>query len=255
MAGTDHTKEAQLGGPAIILVVPQMGENIGKAARAMYNFGLTDLRMVAPRDGWPNDKAVAAASGADIVIEKAQIFDRLEEAVADLQMVYATTARDRHMVKPVVTPSEAAAQIRASEAKGAACGILFGGEKAGLKNEDVVLAQKVVSVPVNPAFASLNLAQAVLLMAYEWFQVADETAPESVDLLGADWATNAELVGLFEHLEAELDQAGFLFPPEKREPMVRNIRNILQRVPLTSQDTQTLRGIVKALAHGRPPRR
>ena len=255
MAGTDHTKAATLGGPAIILVVPQMGENIGKAARAMYNFGLTDLRMVAPRDGWPNDKASATASGADIVIENARIFERLEDAIADLQFVLATTARDRHMVKPVVTPSEAAAQLRAVESKGGACGILFGGEKAGLKNEHVVLAQKVVSVPVNPAFASLNLAQAVLLMAYEWFQAADRTDSESLDILGSDWATGAEIVGLFEHLEAELDASGFLFPPEKREPMIRNIRNIFQRVPLTSQDTQTLRGIIKALAQGRPPRR
>ena len=184
-------------GPAIILVVPQMGENIGKAARAMYNFGLTDLRMVTPRDGWPNEKAISAASGADVVIEQAKIFNQLEDAVGDLQLVLATTARDRHMVKPVITPAEAAGQIRAAEQKGLACGILFGGEKAGLKNEHAVLAQKLVSVPVNPAFASLNLAQAVLLMAYEWFQAADSTAPESIELLGSEMATSAELVGFF----------------------------------------------------------
>ena len=255
MAGTDHTKQNQKsGGPAIILVVPQMGENIGKAARAMFNFGLTDLRMVAPRDGWPNDKAVATASGATHVIENAQIFASVEEAVADLTCIYATTARDRHMVKPVVTPAKAAKELRQAEALGHGCGILFGGEKAGLKNDDVVLAQKVVSVPVNPAFASLNLAQAVLLMAYEWFQAADATPAESIHFLGAEPATSGELVGLFEHLEAELDASGFLYPPEKRDRMVRNIRNTLQRVGLSNQEVQTFRGMIKALAHGRPPR-
>ncbi len=252
MAGTDHTQSPVLGGPAIILVKPQMGENIGASARAMYNFGLTDLRLVAPRDGWPNDKAVAMASGADVVINAAQVFDTTTEAVAPLHHVYATTARDRYMVKPVMTAEAAAQDMRARAARGEAVGILFGGEKAGLHNDDVAIADTIVTVPVNPAFASINLAQAVLLLGYEWFKQGDETPPVVTQADHTLPATREEILAFFEHLEAALDDAGFLFPLEKRPGMVRNLRNMWHRVALTHQDVQTLRGIIKALQRADP---
>src|SRR6266446_10813523 len=169
MAGTDYRRPSIAGGPAIVLVNPQLGENIGTATRAMFNCGLTDLRLVAPRDGWPSDKARSAASGADSVIDAARLFDTVEAALGDLQRVYATTARDRFMVKRVVTPRQAAGEMRRFVAAGEGCGILFGPERAGLVNDHVSLADTVISVPLNPAFSSLNLAQAVLLVGYEWF--------------------------------------------------------------------------------------
>ncbi len=251
MAGTDHSREPVLGGPTVILVKPQLGENIGAAARAMYNFGLTDLRLVAPRDGWPNEKAVAMASGADVVIENARVFETTEAALEDLHHVYATTARDRHMVKPVMTAQGTARDIRSRRDDGQKVGILFGGERAGLDNDDVALADTVVTIPVNPAFASLNLGQAVLLVAYEWFKHKDETPDEVLELHRTVPATRAELLAFFDHLERALDDAGFLFPPEKRPAMVRNLRNMWHRVALTHQDVQTLRGIIVALEKGR----
>ncbi len=255
MAGTDRTREQVTGGPAVILVVPQLGENIGTAARAMLNFGLTDLRLVAPRDGWPNARAVAAASGAEEVIQGARLFDEVGAAVADLHTVFATTARRRQMVKPVLTPEEAARRLRADHAQDLKTGLLFGGERAGLDNDAISLAHAIVQVPVNPAFASLNLAQAVLLMAYEWFRSTDETPAARLDLHGSRPASGQEMADLFAHLEAELDEAGFLFPPEKRPAMVRNIRAMLTRAGFSEQEVRTLRGIIKALSHGRPPRR
>lgn len=251
MAGTDHTQDPILGGPTIILVKPQMGENIGAAARAMYNFGLTSMRLVAPRDGWPNEKAVTMASGADIVIEQAQVFETVEAAIADLNSVWATTARDRHMIKPVATASEAAHAMRTQSAAGSNVGVLFGGERAGLHNDHVALADTILTIPVNPAFASLNLGQAVLLVAYEWFKQADETPPVQLDLHKTYPARREDMIMFFEHLERELDAVGFLFPPEKRPAMVRNLRNMWHRADLTYQDVQTLRGIIVALRKGK----
>jgi tRNA/rRNA methyltransferase len=255
MAGTDQTRrnDAPAGAtPAIILVSPQLGENIGTAARAMLNFGLTDLRLVTPRDGWPNERARAAASGADIVIDQAQLHDASAAAVADLDYVIATTARPRDMVKPVLTPETAAAKLREVIGDGRKAGVLFGPERTGLTNDDVVLADAVMMVPVNPAFASLNLAQAVLLLGHEWFKAADATPPERIDYLETRPATKEELLGFFEHLEGELDRFGFLKPPEKRPSMIRNLRNMFQRASMTEQEVRTMRGVVAALTRRVP---
>lgn len=234
-------------GPAIILVRPQLGENIGKAARAMLNFGLTDLRIVAPRDGWPNPSAHPASAGADAVLEKARIFATAQEAVADLQWVYATTARPRELIKDVVTPRRAARDIRAQLSEGIKVGVLFGPEAAGMTNDEIALAEKIISVPLNPKFKSLNLAQAVLLVAYECWQ-ADDTTPESqLFTNGGVPATREQLLGFFEHLEEELDKGGFLRPPEKRPSMVRNLRSMFERAHLMAHEVRTLRGIIKAL--------
>lgn len=228
--------------PAIILVRPQLGENIGKVARAMGNFGLEDLRIVKPRDGWPNPDAVPSAAGADWILSKAQVFERLEDAIADCHDVFATTARRRDMVKPAMTPREAGRAI----GSGGKTAVLFGAEAAGLSNDEVVLASIIISFPCNPDFSSFNLAQAVLLVAYEWFLAGEEgDKPETTDLT---MATRDELVGFLTQLEDELDQTGFLRPVEKRPQMVRNIRNIFTRLPLADQEVRTLRGIVKSLA-------
>jgi len=237
--------------PSVILVRPQLGQNVGMAARAMANFGLTDLRIVAPREGWPNEWAIKAASGADWVLEEARLFDTVTEAVADMHYLVATTARQREMLKPVVTAEAAATEMRAKTAQGLRCGILFGPERSGLENDDVTLAQAVLRIPVDARFTSINLAQAVLLVGYEWFKSADATPPEVLDP-GHTWpANNAELVGLFEHLERELDTAGFLFPPEKRPAMVRNLRNIFIRANMMEQEVRALRGVVTSLATAR----
>ena len=237
--------------PAIILVAPQLGQNVGTAARAMANFGLTDLRIVAPRDGWPNEWAIKAASGADWVLEDARLFDTVQEAVADIHYLVATTARLREMLKPVVTAEAAAREMRAKTAQGLRCGVMFGPERSGLENDDVTLAQAVLRIPVDPRFTSINLAQAVLLVGYEWYRAADTTPPAMLDP-GVTWpASNSELVALFEHLERELDTAGFLFPPEKRPAMVRNLRNIFMRANLMEQDVRALRGVVTSLATAR----
>ena len=252
MAGTDSTRDPVLGGPAIILVKPQMGENIGAVARAMLNFGLTELRIVAPRDGWPNDKAYAMASRADQVLDAARLFDTTEAAIADLTRVYATTARRRDMVKPVMTPHAAAADMRTTLSAGGRAGVLFGGERAGLDNDDVALAAAIVEAPTNPAFSSLNLAQAVLLIAYEWFQTGDDRPPVMLDAgRTAEAVSAADLLIFFERLERELDAGGFLKPPEKRPTMIRNIRNMFQRAGLTDQEVRTLQGIVSALIRRR----
>ncbi|MFZ3032399.1 MAG: RNA methyltransferase [Parvibaculum sp.] len=251
MAGTDQTKSdlAPLEpGPAVILVEPQMGENIGTAARAMLNFGLTEMRLVAPRDGWPNERARAVSSGADLVIDNVVVHGRSEEAVADLDYVIATTARSRDMMKPVLTPETAAAKLREVIAGGGKAGVLFGPERTGLTNDDVVLADATLMVPVNPAFASLNLAQAVLLIGYEWFKAGDKTPAERLEYLDTRPATKEEMLGFFEHLEGELDRFGFLKPIEKRPSMVRNIRNLFQRAGMSEQEVRTFRGIVAALA-------
>jgi tRNA/rRNA methyltransferase len=251
------------GGPAIILVKPQLGENIGFAARAMANFGLTDLRLVNPRDGWPNDKAHAAAAGAAFVVEQATLFDSVESAIGDLNFVFATTARPRGMVKPVLAPERAAAELRQREKRGERTGVLFGPERSGLDNDTIALADKILTAPVSPGFASLSLPNAVLLFGYAWLKgesavpslgratAFDGPATEGLALSDTRPATRQELFALFEHLEAELDRSGFLYPPEKRPAMVRAIRNMFHRMGATEQDVRTWRGIVASLSRHR----
>lgn len=248
MAGTDRRRAKLSGGPAIILVEPQLGENIGTAARAMFNCGLTDLRLVKPRDGWPNKKAVAAASGADTVLDKARLYDSVEEAVANFRHVYATTARDRYMVKRILKPRFAVAETRGFLAAGETCAVLFGPERTGLLNEHIALSEAVISVPLNPAFSSLNLAQSVLILGYEWFNAGSD-APDALLATGhSKPATKQQLIRFFEHLEEELDNNGFMRNAEKRPSMVRNLRNLFQRAQCTEQELRTLHGVVTAFA-------
>ena len=253
MAGTDRSRNTALGGPAFILVEPQLGENIGACARAMLNFGLGDLRLVRPRGGWPSDKAVATSSRATEVLDNVRLHPTTAEAVADLGFVFAATARPRDMVKDDLSPRQAAAHLRGLTASGTTAGILFGREAAGLGNDDVALADAVLAIPANPSFSSLNLGQAVLVIAYEWFlagtTASDREASKATEPLGL--ATREELVGFFEHLEVELDVGGFLKPPEKRPRMVRNLRNLFHRAGLTGQEVRTLRGVIAALVRRR----
>ncbi len=255
MAGTNHKEASKVvdNGPAVILVVPQLGENIGKAVRAMYNFGLTDLRLVAPRDGWPNPDALAPAAGADIVLDKARVFDTTAEAIADLTYVYATTARPRDMIKEVVTPKECCARMRDAVDAGDKVGLLFGPEKAGLKNDDIALSTAIVSVPLNTAFASINLATAVGIMAYEWFQTGSDIPDSYTPTLDTKPATAGELQKLFDHMEHELEEAGYFRSDQRRSLMRRNLRNIFTRSELTHEEISTMRGVVKALATGGGP--
>jgi tRNA/rRNA methyltransferase len=234
-------------GPAIILVRPQLAENMGTAARAMLNCGLTDLRIVAPKTSPMDERAFAAASGADKVLLAAKLFETTADAVGDLNRVWCTTGRDRYMVKPVDTPRQAAVAMRAAEAQGLRCGILFGPERTGLENDDVAIADTVLTVPLNPDYCSLNLAQAVLLVSYEWYQCeAAQSLPAMTK--GAEGpASKEKLLSFFAHLERELDECGFLRIPDKRPTMVRNIRNMFQRAELTGQEIQTLHGIVHEL--------
>jgi len=261
MAGTDRRhKQAQETGPVIILIEPQLGENIGTSARAMANFMLNELRLVSPRDGWPNDHARKAASGADWIIEGAKVFDDPAEAIRDLSYVYATTARPRDMVKPVITPEQAGDDMRRRISDGQKVGIFFGRERFGLRNEEVALADVIVMAPVNPAFASLNIAQAVLLLGYEWFRrgaksIGQATPQEPAyagphtPTAGTRPANKEELEGLFEQLRAELVECGFLRPPEKAPSMMRNIRSMFLRANLTEQEVRTLRGMVAGLSY------
>jgi tRNA/rRNA methyltransferase len=248
MAGTDHRRRAVADGPAVILVEPQLGENIGTAARAMMNCALDDLRLVRPRDGWPSAKAVAAASGADPVLERARLYPSVEAAIAGLVHVYAATARDRGFVRRVVTPRRAAAEMRAHLAAGEACGVLFGPERTGLVNDDVALADTVLTIPLNPGFSSLNLAQAVLIVGYEWFASAAAAPAEALRRGGSRAATKDELLNFFAHLEEELVRNGFLRHSESRPSMVRNLRSLFQRAQCTEQELRTLHGVVTAFA-------
>jgi tRNA/rRNA methyltransferase len=248
LAGTNHKKPLLAGGPAIILVEPQLGENIGTAARAMMNCALGDLRLVRPRDGWPSGRAVAAASGADAVLDKARLYPDVPAAIADLVHVYAATARDRGMVRREVTPRRAAAEMHDRLAAGEACGVLFGPERTGLLNDDIVLADTVLSVPLNPGFSSLNLAQAVLIVGYEWFAAGSEAPAETLRRGGSRPATKDELLNFFDHLEEELLKNGFLRHPESRPSMVRNLRSLFQRAQCTEQELRTLHGVVTAFA-------
>jgi tRNA/rRNA methyltransferase len=262
----NRSSPAQATAPAIILVRPQLGENIGFAARAMANFGLTDLRLVAPRDGWPNDKAHAAAAGAAFLVDRARVYESVELAIAELNFVLAATARPRDLVKTVLSPESAARELRERGARAERTGVLFGPERSGLDNDTIALADAVLTAPVNPDFASLSLPQAVLLFGYEWLKGESATPPlgratsfdgpatEGIAFPGTRPATRAELLGLFEHLEAELDRSGFLYPAEKRPSMVRNIRNMFHRMGASEQDVRTWRGIVAALSRARQGR-
>lgn len=234
--------------PAVILCEPQLGENIGTAARAMANFGLTDLRIVNPRDGWPSEKARAAASRADHVIDHVQVFDSVEAAIADLTFVYATTARSREVPKPVRGPDEAAQKCVALGETGAATGYLFGRERWGLNNDEVALADEIVTLPVDPDFASLNIAQAVLVCSYEWRKTATSGAlPFRLSTEVHPPAAKDDVIRFFEHLEGALDEVTFFRPPERRPHMVRTLRNIFQKAELTDQEVRALRGVVAAL--------
>jgi tRNA/rRNA methyltransferase len=246
--------------PAIVLVKPQLGENIGFAARAMANFGLADLRLVAPRDGWPNDKAHAAAAGAAFVVEGARVYPSVEAAIGELNFVLATTARPREMVKAVLSPESAASDLKLRGQRGERTGVLFGPERSGLDNDTIALADAILTAPVSPGFASLSLPQAVLLFGYEWLKATrltpqlgrttefDGPAQEGIAFTDTRPATRAELFALFAHLETELDRVGFLYPAEKRPSMVRNIRNMFHRMGASEQDVRTWRGIVAALS-------
>jgi tRNA/rRNA methyltransferase len=237
--------------PVVILSHPQLGENIGAAARAMANFGLGDLRLVAPRDGWPNKKAEAMAAGAARVIEETRLYATAAEAMGELQCVFATTARERGTTKEVVTPAEAARRLRAAASRGEKTGLLFGNERAGLDNEEISLCDAVITIPTAD-FASLNLGQAVLLNAYEWFRAGDATPAARIEHGPIHRKpTREELFQLFAHLERELEESGFLFPPAKRGTMVRAIRATVHRARLTYQEVQTLRGMIVALARGK----
>lgn len=256
------SQPAEVPAPSVLLMAPQIPDNIGMAARAMGNFGLDDLRVIEPRDGWPSEKARAVASGAAAIIDGAQLHDTLSQAIADLNWVCATTARQRDMRKPVLTPAQAAAELHRRSAAGERCGILFGRERNGLESHEIADCDAVVMIPVMPEFASLNLAQAVLLLGYEWLKESDraslgrvttyETPMQTGVYLNKDMpATKQELLGLYEHLEAELDRLGFFKPSTRRHVVVRNVRNMIGRMNATEQEVRTLRGIVATLSHGK----
>ena len=236
--------------PCVILNEPQLAENIGAVARVMANFGLSDLRLVRPRDGWPQDRAWASASGADWPLDGARVFDRLEDAIAELRLVYATTARPRETQLPIMTPRDAAASLREAAESGQPTGLLFGGERAGLETLDIALCHGIVTVPVDPRFHSLNLAQAVAIAAYEWrLTEQDRPADKFRDIEPP--AEQFAMIGLYEQLEAELETSGFFHPPEKKPSMVRNLRVTLGRSRMTDQEVRTFRGVITALVKGR----
>ncbi len=251
-AGTDKTKRwAAAAGPVVVLVEPQLGENIGAAARAMANFGLSRLRLVKPQQGWPNEKARVMAAGADRVLDGAERYDSLEAAIADCTFVVAATARAHDQAKPVVGAAEAASLMAPRIAAGETVAVAFGRERNGLENDEVALADRILTLPVNPAFASLNLAQAVVIVAYEWFKLASGaklpfTMPEK-----SAPAPKEQLLAFFISLERELEKVEFFRPPDKRETMQVNLRNIFTRMQPTRQDIQTLHGVIMAIAEGR----
>ncbi|MBO9444919.1 RNA methyltransferase [Ruegeria sp. R14_0] len=233
--------------PSFVLVRPQMGENIGAAARAMWNFGLDRMRIVAPRDGWPNPKAVAMSSGAGRLLDEAQLFDDLAGSLADSTFVFATTARQRGLTKPVYSPERAMQMASEMVAAGEKVSVLFGPERAGLENEDIAKANAIISVPVNPEYASLNLGQCVLLTAYEWMRQTGDVVHAATDLGKGDWATGIEVEKLVEHYEDRLEEAGFFYPPEKAEGMKTNLRNLWSRMRMTRADVQMLHGIMRQM--------
>src|SRR5215467_4317375 len=251
-AGTDKTRDWRAGrGPIVVLVEPQLGENIGAAARAMANFGLSQLRLVNPRQGWPNDKARMMATGAGRVLEAATLYPTLAAAIADCSFVLATTARAHDQAKPVIGPAQAATLMAPRIDAGENVALLFGRERNGLENDEVALADAIVTMPVNPAFASLNLAQAVVIVAYEWFKLAGAgTLPFAMPNKSAP-APKQQLLAFFETVERELENVEFFRPPDKRETMQINLRNIFTRMQPTQQDIQTLHGVIMAVAEGR----
>ena len=228
--------------PVIVLVRPQLGQNIGKAARAMLNFGLTEMRLVAPRDGWPNPDAGPAASGADEVLEQAQVFETVQDAIADCSLVYASTVRRRDLVMPVVTPEAMADEIASSPERAA---ILFGPERSGLETDDVALATSVVTVPINPEFGSLNLAQAVILLAYEWSKRSELAVPTSKELEPP--APHGELEGLVQQLEGALEAKGYYHPPERTQATKNTLRTIFTKARWSSREVKAVRGVIRAL--------
>jgi len=250
-SGTDKTKRWIEGGPIVILVEPQLGDNIGTTARAMANFGLSRLRLIKPRDGWPNPRAYVAASGADRILDEAVLYDTVEAAIADLTYVLATTARAHDQAKPVIGPEEAARVMAPRIAAGEPVGVIFGRERYGLENTEVALTDAIVTFPVNPAFASLNLAQAVLVIAYEWFKLVTGGALPFAMPQKSDPATKEQLLAFFENVERELDRVEFFRPAEKHETMMINLRNIFHRMQPSRQDIQTLSGVVMSIAEGR----
>jgi tRNA/rRNA methyltransferase len=251
-AGTDKTKNwVEIAGPVVVLVEPQLGENIGAAARVMANFGLSRLRLVAPRQAWPNPKASMMAAGADRVLDAAQLFDTAAAAIADCAFVLATTARAHDQAKPVVGPEAAARELAPRVAAGETVAIMFGRERIGLLNEEVALADRIVTFPVNPAFASLNLAQAVAIMGYEWFKLAANGALPFVMPRKSGSAPKEQLEAFFAGVEQELERVEFFRPAEKRDTMLINLRNIFTRMQPTQQDIQTLHGVITAIAEGR----
>ncbi|MGB5559634.1 MAG: RNA methyltransferase [Paracoccaceae bacterium] len=233
--------------PSFVLVAPQMGENIGGAARAMWNFGLDRMRIVAPRDGWPNPRAVAMAAGAGRLLDQAGLYPTTASAIADCTYVFATTARNRDLTKPILTPERAMQKARAMIAEGRNVAILFGPERAGLENEDIALVDAIISVPVNPEFPSLNLAQCALLLAYEWHRQSAGAAPERAGLVNTDFASKLEIEKLGDHYEDRLNQAGFFFPEDKAPSMKLVLRNMWSRMPLTRADVQILHGILRQM--------
>jgi tRNA/rRNA methyltransferase len=254
-AGTDRTKTNLDGGPAIILVRPQLAVNIGMCARAMANFGLSDLRLVSPREGWPRTGALkngahAAAAGAVHLLEAAKLFDTLEEAVADLNFVYATTARERGQFKPIFTPAEAMPAAAGAIAAGEKRGVLFGPERTGLSNDEAALADALITFPVNRAYASLNLAQAVLLVGYEFLRATTDASAPFVADPGSPPAPRKMVLSFFDYLEGELERAGFFRPLGKAPVMRRNLRNIFHRLAMSEQDVSTLRGMFVRLVEG-----
>jgi tRNA/rRNA methyltransferase len=251
-AGTDRTKEWSGGpGPVIVLVEPQLGENIGAAARAMANFGLSRLRIVNPRQGWPNDKARMMATGGSRLLDGAELYDTLEGAIADCNFVLATTARAHDQVKPVIGAAQAAAEMAPRIEAGERVAVLFGRERNGLENDEVALADRILTLPVNPGFASLNLAQAVVIVAYEWFKLqSGAVLPFAMPEKSAA-APKEQLLAFFACLERELEKVEFFRPPDKRDTMQINLRNIFTRMRPTQQDIQTLHGVIMAIAEGR----
>jgi tRNA/rRNA methyltransferase len=254
-AGTDRTRPNLEGGPAIILARPQLAVNIGMCARAMANFGLSDFRLVSPREGWPRTGALkkganAAAAGAVHLLEAAKLFDTLEAAVADLNFVFATTARERGQHKPILTPAEAMPGCASAIARGEKYGVLFGPERTGLSNDEVALADAIITFPVNPAYSSLNLAQAVLLTGYEWMRAATDASAPFALVERSPAAPRDMGLAFFDYLEGELDRAGFFRPLGKQPVMRPNLRNIFHRMKLSEQDVRTLRGMVVRLVEG-----
>ena len=232
--------------PAFVLIRPQMGENIGAAARAMWNFGLDRMRITSPRDGWPNQKAVVMASGAGRLLDEAVMCETTAEAVADCTYVYATTARPRELTKPVFTPAHAMKDAAQRIANGEKVAVLFGPERAGMENDDIAKANAIISVPVNPEFASLNLAQCVLLTGYEWRQATVETVPATTSMEG-EWASQQEMEALAQHYEDRMETAGFFFPEHKAPSMKIHLRNLWSRLPLTRADVQMLHGVMRQM--------